>query len=441
MHQVVIIGGGFGGLQAATALRRTAVQVTLVDRRNYHLFQPLLYQIATGALSPANIAAPLRGLLRRQANARVLLGEVVDFDLAGRRVVLCDGELKYDTLIVAAGATHSYFGHPEWEPLAPGLKTIEDATSIRRKILLAFETAERLGDPDLIHRHEDLSPWLTFVIVGAGPTGVEMAGAIAELAHETLRNEFRAIDPTQARILLIEAGDRVLPPFAQKLSASARSGLERLKVDVRLSTLVVGIEPGAVLLKQGDQTERIQTHTVLWSAGVQASPLAKLLSEKTGAQLDRGGRIVILPDLTVPGHPEVIVIGDMAHCPAADGKPLPGLAPVAMQQGRYAARLIEARLAVSATSPREVPAFRYRDRGTMATIGTMKAVCDIFGWRYSGILAWLTWLFVHLMQIVQFENRLLVLIQWAGHYITRNRAARLITGHEEPSTDSADLPR
>ena len=431
MHQVVIIGGGFGGLCAVRALRRSAVQVTLVDRRNYHLFQPLLYQIATGALSPANIAAPLRSLLRRQANAQVLLGEVVDFDLPGRRVVLRDGELKYDTLIVAAGATHSYFGHPEWEPLAPGLKTIEDATSIRRRILRAFESAERLSAPELNHPREDITACLTFVIVGGGPTGVEMAGAISELAHDTLRKEFRAIDPTTARILLVEAGERVLPPFAQDLSTSARTALEQLKVEVRSGTLVVGIEPGAVLLKRGDQTERIATHTVIWSAGVAASPLAKLLAEKTGAELDRGGRVSVLPDLTVPGHPEVIVIGDMAHCPGADGKPLPGLAPVAMQQGDYAARLIGARLALSNSTGGQLPAFRYRDRGTMATIGTMKAVCDIFGWRYSGILAWLTWLFVHLMQIVQFENRLLVLIQWAGHYITRNRSARLITGNDE----------
>jgi NADH dehydrogenase len=407
-------------------LRRSAVQVTLIDRRNYHLFQPLLYQIATGALSPANIAAPLRALLRRQANARVLLGEVVDFDLAGRRVVLGDSELKYDELIVAAGATHSYFGHSEWEPFAPGLKTIEDATSIRGKILKAFETAERLSDPELMHPPTDVAAYLTFVIVGAGPTGVEMAGAIAELAHETLRKEFRAIDPTRSRILLVEAGRRVLPPFDQRLSASARSALERFKVDVRCGTLVVGIEQGAVVLKHGEQIERIPTHTVVWSAGVQASPLAKLLASQSGAELDRGGRVMVLPDLTIRGHPEVIVIGDMAHCPGADGKPLPGLAPVAMQQGRYAARLIDARLAVRAW-----PAFRYRDRGTMATIGTMQAVCDIFGWRYSGFFAWLTWLFVHLMQIVQFENRLLVLIQWAGHYITRNRSARLITGNED----------
>jgi NADH dehydrogenase len=423
VHRVVIIGGGFGGLDAARSLRRSPVRVTLVDRRNHHLFQPLLYQVATGGLSPANIAAPLRAVLRRQANVQVLMGEVIDIDLARRRVILRDDELLYDSLIVAAGATHSYFGHPEWEPLAPSLKTIEDATAIRRKILRAFETAERLGEAD------GIGPWLTFVIVGGGPTGVEMAGSVAELAHQTLRHEFRTIDPVRSRILLVEAADRVLPPFAPDLSAKARTALEDLRVEVRTGTLVTGIEPGAVTLTQGDRTERIETHTILWSAGVQASPLAKLLADKSGAELDRGGRIHVQPDLTLAGHPDVFVIGDMAHCPGADGKPLPGLAPVAMQQGQYAARLIDARLASRAT-----PVFRYHDRGTMATIGSMKAVCDIFGWRYSGPLAWLTWLFVHLMQLVQFESRLLVLIQWAWHYLTRNRSARLITGADEVET-------
>lgn len=417
MHHVIIIGGGFGGLSAARALRKAAVRVTLVDRRNHHLFQPLLYQVATGALSPANIAAPLRALLRRQTNTQVFLGDVVDLDVANRRVILRDGELTYNTLIVAAGATHSYFGHPEWESLAPGLETIEDATSIRRKILQAFESAERLSDPEEIKRR------MTFVIVGAGPTGVEMAGAVAELAHETLRHDFRAIDPTQARIVLVEAADRVLPPFSPDLSAKARAALERLRVDVRLGTLVTKIEPSSVLLKCGEHLERLPTHTILWSAGVQASPLAKLLAEKTGAKLDRGGRILIEPDLTLAGHPEVFVIGDMAQCLDSGGKALPGLAPVAMQEGHYAAEAIAARIA-----GRVLPAFAYRDLGTMATIGRMKAVCDIFGWRYAGPVAWLTWLFVHLMMLVQFENRLLVLMQWAWHYVTRNRSARLITG-------------
>lgn len=429
MHQVVIIGGGFGGLYAARSLRRTAVQVTLVDRRNHHLFQPLLYQVATGALSPANIAAPLRALLRRQANAMVLLGDVIDIDVSGHRVLLRDGELPYDTLIVAAGATHSYFGHPEWEPFAPGLKTIDDATSIRRKILLAFETAERERDPETIAR------WLTFVIVGAGPTGVEMAGAVAELARETLRRDFRAIDPTRARIILVEAADRILPPFAPVLSAKARTGLEQMRVEVRTGMLVTAIAPDAVVLKAGDQIERIETHTILWSAGVQASPLAKILAEKTGTELDRGGRIRVGPDLTLAGHPEIFVIGDMAHFPDPTGKPLPGVAPVAMQEGHYAAKLIAARL-----TGRALPAFAYRDFGTMAMIGRMKAVCDIFGWRYAGPLAWFTWLFVHLMQIVQFENRVLVILQWAGHYITRNRSARLITGNDEEIRDPRISP-
>jgi len=423
----VIIGGGFGGLYAARSLRKSAVHVTLVDRRNYHLFQPLLYQIATGALSPANIATPLRALLRRQANVQVLMGEVVDVDPAARRVKLRDGELAYDSLIVAAGATHSYFGHPEWEALAPALKTIEDATSIRRKILLAFEMAERL------HESAETSEWLTFVIVGAGPTGVELAGAVAELAHETLRHDFRTIDPTRARILLIEAADRVLPPFDPQLSAKALAALEKMRVEVRTGTMVTGIETGAVILKRGDQIERVPTRAVLWSAGVQASPLATLLAQKTGAALDRGGRIHVAPDLTIAGHPEVFVIGDMAYCPDPAGKPLPGLAPVAMQQGRYAARMIDARLACKTS-----PAFRYRDFGTMATIGRMKAVCDLFGWRYAGALAWFTWLFVHLMQLVQFENRLLVLVQWAGHYITRNRSARLITGDLQQSSKPSE---
>jgi NADH dehydrogenase len=417
LHQVVIIGGGFGGLSAARSLRKSAVKVTLVDRRNHHLFQPLLYQVATGGLSPANIAVPLRGLLRRQSNAQVLLGEVIEIDVAGRRVVLRDETIAYDTLIVAAGATHSYFGHSEWEALAPGLKTIDDATAIRRKILLAFETAERLRDPAEIAR------WLTFVIVGAGPTGLEMSGAIAELAHETLRKEFRSIDPTHSRIVLVEAADRVIPPFAPDLSAKARTALEKLRVEVRTGTQVIAIKPGIVTLKCGEQTEEFATHTILWSAGVQASPLAGILARHTGAGLDRGGRIHIQPDLTLAGHPELFVIGDMAHCPDANGKPLPGLAPVAMQQGHYAARLIDARLA-----GKSLPAFRYHDKGTMATIGSMKAVCDIFGWHYAGPLAWFTWLFVHLMLLVQFENRLLVLLQWGWHYVTRNRSARLITG-------------
>lgn len=418
-HRVVIVGGGFGGLRAALSFGRAPAQVTLVDRRNYHLFQPLLYQVATGALSPANIAAPLRSLVSRRAHVQVLLGEACNFDLAGRRVMLRDAELSYDSLIVAAGATHSYFGHPEWEPLAPSLKTIEDATAIRGRILRAFETAERVAATD----PAQTVSWLTFVIVGAGATGLEMAGAVAELARETLRGEFREIDTTSARIVLVEGADRVIPPFAPALSAKAREALERLRVEVRTQTQVVAIDSEGATLKHADTTEKIAARTILWSAGVAASPLAKLLAEASGAQLDRGGRVAVGPDLALPGHPEVFVIGDMARCEGADGKPLPGLAPVAIQQGQYAARLIVARL-----QQKSLPAFQYKDYGTMATIGRMKAVVDLRGWRFSGVLAWLLWLFIHLMQIVQFQNRLLVLVQWAWHYTTRNRAARLITG-------------
>ncbi|MBS0265490.1 MAG: NAD(P)/FAD-dependent oxidoreductase, partial [Planctomycetes bacterium] len=400
--RVVIIGGGFGGLRAALALRKADVQVTLIDRRNYHLFQPLLYQVATGGLSPANIAAPLRSLVKDQANVRVLLGEVIELDVDGRLVVLRDSEkVPYDQLIVAAGATHSYFGHPEWERLAPGIKSIEDATAIRARILSAFESAERARSP------AEASRWLTFVVVGAGPTGVELAGALAELAHETLCREFRAIDPSQARVLLVEAGDRVLASFSQELSIKALAALRRKSVEVRLRTKVTEIQPSAVTLHADGRVEQVEAETILWSAGVQASPLARILAEATGSQLDHSGRIQVLPDLSLPGHSEIVVIGDMAHCPGETGQPLPGLAPVAMQQGDYVAARIGARLA------RETwPAFRYRDQGIMATVGRMQAVCDIFGWKFAGPLAWCTWLLVHLMQIVQFENRLLVLVQW-----------------------------
>jgi NADH dehydrogenase len=346
--------------------------------------------------------------------------------------LLSDGELPYDTLIVAAGATHSYFGHPEWEPLAPGLKSIEDATAIRGRVLRAFETAERLQATD----HEQIAPWLTFVIVGAGPTGLEMAGALAELAYETLKHDFRSIDPAKARIVLVDAADRVIPPFAPELSAKARAALERLKVEVRTGTQVVGIEPDAVILKSGDRIERVAARTIVWSAGVQASPLARRLAQAAGSELDRGGRVHVWPDLTLPGHPELFVIGDMAHCLDEQGKPLPGLAPVAMQQGSYAARLIAARL-----KGQTLPPFRYRDRGTMATIGVMQAVVDLRGWRFAGAFAWVVWLFVHLMQLVEFQNRVLVLIQWAWHYVTRNRAARLITGDDETTVETQSPSR
>lgn len=420
-HRVVIVGGGFGGLYAAISLRRAAVDVTLIDRRNFHLFQPLLYQVATGGLSPANIAAPLRAALRRQKNARVLLAEVTGFDLANRQVILRDGLVPYDSLIVATGARHHYFGHPEWEKDAPGLKTIEDATEIRRRVLLAFEMAERSPDPEQRRR------LLTFVVVGAGPTGVELAGAVGELARHTLRNNFRTIDPSTAQILLIEGMDRVLTSYPPKLSAKAEKALNRLGVVVCKGTQVIDVHPEQVTVRCGDRTEVIPTHTILWGAGVDASPLAKKLAEATGAGLDRAGRVLIQPDMTLPGHPEVFAIGDMANYSHQTGKPLPGVAQVAMQQAKYAANLIVGRMNGKLPVP-----FVYKDLGSMATIGRAAAVADL-GWlQFSGYLAWLAWLFVHLLYIITYENRLMVMFQWAVNYFTWGKSARLITGAPHP---------
>lgn len=416
-HQVVIIGGGFGGLYTAKSLKRAPVQVTLLDRRNFHLFQPLLYQVATGALSPANIAAPLRAVLKGQRNIEVLLAEAVDVDVAHRQVVLSDGLVDYDTLIVATGARHHYFGNAQWEADAPGLKTIEDATEIRRRILLAFEAAERERDAQ---RRQAL---LTFIIVGAGPTGVELAGAIAELAHHALRGNFHHSNPAESRILLLEGTDRVLPSYPPQLSAKAAKALAGLGVTVRTSTVVTDVQSEAVTVRSGESSARIPAHTVLWAAGVEASSLGGVLAKATGAALDRAGRLIVQPDLTLLGHPEILVIGDLAHFSHQTGTPLPGVAPVAMQQGRYVADLIQRRL-----RGESLPPFHYKDRGSMATIGRAAAVVDL-GWlRFSGFFAWLTWLFVHLMYIVQFGNRVLVFMQWAGNYVSRNRSARLITG-------------
>lgn len=417
-HRVVIIGGGFGGLHAAQALKRERAQVTLIDRRNFHLFQPLLYQVAIGGLSPANIAAPLRGLLKNARNTRVLLAEAREIDVRNRRVILHNDTLDYDTLIVAAGARHHYFGHPEWEKWAPGLKTIEDATEIRRRVLMAFETAECEPDP------KRRAALLTFVIVGAGPTGVELAGAVAELARHTLRGNFRVIDPAKATILLVEGTDRVLPPYPPDLSAKAARALERLGVVLRTGTTVTEIQPEHVLLKQGDATTQIPSHTVLWAAGVDASPLGRMLAQATGAPLDRAGRIQVAADCSLPGHPEIFVIGDMANYRGSDGRPLPGVAPVAMQQGDFVARVLGCRL-----RGEEPPAaFHYRDYGSMATIGRNAAVADFGKIRFNGYLAWLAWLFIHVLKLIEFENRILVMTQWAWNYFTRNRSARLITG-------------
>jgi NADH:ubiquinone reductase (H+-translocating) len=420
---VVIIGGGFGGLYAARMLKGAPVQVTLIDRRNFHLFQPLLYQVATGWLSPADIASPLRAVLKRQRNVQVLLAEATDIDVANRRVILADGEVSYDTLIVATGARYNYFGHPQWETLAPGLKTIEDATEIRRRILFAFEAAERESDPERVRS------WLTFVIVGGGPTGVELAGTLGELAKDTLRNDFRHVNPAESCILLVEGADRILPPYPPELSAEAAAALTRLGVTVRTGATVTDVQADAVTLRSKEQNEQIATHTVIWAAGVQASPLGRLLGTATGAEIDRAGRVVVAPDLSVPGHPDIFVIGDLASCRNQQGQPLPGVAPVAMQQGEYVAKLIQQRL--RGQTP---PSFQYHDRGNMAIVGRAEAVADIKGWRFSGFLAWLAWLFIHLINLVEFENRLLVLIQWAWNYFSRNRSARLITG--EPLSQS-----
>jgi NADH dehydrogenase len=430
-HRVVIVGGGFGGLYAAKGLARAPVEVTLVDRRNFHLFQPLLYQVATGALSPANIASPLRGVLRRQRNARVLLGEVADFDLANREVVLADGaRVGYDSLIVAAGSKHHYFGHPEWECFAPGLKTIEDATTMRRKVLTAFERAERATSEEV--RRE----WLTFVVVGGGPTGVELAGAVAEMAHHTLRGNFRSIDPASARIILVEGLDRILTTYPPKLSAKAVRQLEQLGVTVWTGAIVTGVWADRVTVKKDGKVEEVATHTVLWGAGVQASPLGAALARATGAQADRMGRVVVQPDCSLPGQPNVFVVGDLANYPHQTAQPLPGVAQVAIQQGRFVAKLIDRR--VRGDSP-PLP-FHYKDLGMMATIGRNRAVADL-GWlKLSGRLAWQAWLFIHLLYLIAFENRVLVLFQWAWNYVTRNRSARLITGVPEDEPEQACPP-
>ena len=431
-HRVVIIGGGFGGLKAAVKLRRPSVEVTLIDKRNFHLFQPLLYQVATGQLSPANIAAPLRSVLRRRRNCRVWLGEVVEIDVANRAVRLRDGaEAPYDTLVVAAGSRHSYFGRNEWEALAPGLKTIEDATEMRHRVLDAFERAERTIDPS------ERNALLTFVIVGAGPTGVELAGALSEVAWHTLKHDFRSINPSEAQILLVEAGPKPLEIYPEPLIEAAQRDLARLHVTLRTNTRVTQIEPEWVTLDAGGTIEQVHAHTVLWAAGVQASPLGKQLAAATSLVTDRAGRVPVQPDLTIAGHPEIIVIGDLANCAGENGKPLPGLAPVAMQQGEYAARLIDNRLEGHQTAP-----FRYRDWGSMAVIGRGSAIGLLRRWQVKGSIAWLTWLFIHLMSIMQFQNRVLVLIQWGSSYLFRSRSARLITGESsrEPNPPTGGTP-
>jgi NADH dehydrogenase len=441
--RVVIVGAGFGGLNAAQALAKAPVQITVIDRANYHTFQPLLYQVATAGLSPGEIAAPIRSILRSDKNVQVLMAEVTGFDLARRIVKTSEADIPYDYLIVAAGAGHSYFGHDDWEPYAPGLKTIEDALEIRRRVLLAFELAERQASTG------ETAAQLNFVVVGGGPTGVELAGTLAEICRHALTHEFRSIDPARTHILLLEGGPRVLPAYAEDLSRSAQEQLNRLGVEVRTSTIVTQIEPGAVYTGN----TRLPATVILWAAGVAASPLGKSL----GAPIDRAGRVLVEPDLSLPGHPQVFVIGDLAALKDEHGKMLPGVAPVAIQQGRFVAKLIRQELesnnkavappfsrpsreepALSERSEpkggdfdsrsRPRPAFHYWDKGSLATIGRAAAVAEFGRIHISGFIAWLSWLFVHILFLIGFRNRLLVFIQWAWSYVTYERGARLITG-------------
>jgi NADH:ubiquinone reductase (H+-translocating) len=428
-HRVIILGGGFGGLSAAQKLKRAPVDVILIDRRNFHLFQPLMYQVATGSLSPGEIAAPLRGVLSRQKNTQVLLGEVSDIDPAAKKVILLDGaSFEYDSLIVATGSQTSYYGNDAWREWAPSLKSVEEATAIRHKILYAFERAERAVS------REDSRAWLTFVIVGAGATGMELAGALAEIANETLKNDFRHINPQEARIILMEGGPRVLTAFPEDLSAKAEKAVTKLGVDVMKGVMVTNIDGQGVSFRRGEVTERLAAHTVLWAGGVVTTAFGRKLAERTKAETDRGGRIKVNGDLTIAGYPDIFIVGDLAHAVDKEGKPLPGVAQVAIQGGAFAANTIRARIA-----GKKVPAvFHYFDKGDMAVIGRAAAVANIFGLHLSGLLAWLTWLFIHLIYIVEFQSRVMVFIQWGFEYLTFSRGARLITG--TAATDSIKQP-
>jgi NADH dehydrogenase len=430
---VVVVGGGFGGIEAVKRLARAPVDVTLVDRRNFHLFQPLTYQVATGVLSPAEVAFSLWALFQRAKNVRVMLAEVTGFDLNAREVRLDSAAgarppetLRYDSLIVAGGSTYSYFGHDEWSGIAPEVKSLESALDTRSRLLKAFEKAEFKPDPEARRAQ------LTFVVVGAGPTGVEMAGQIGEMARDTLRRGFRAIDPRQARIVLVESGDRVLSTFPPSLSAKAERALAELGVTTMLRSTVVGVDPGGVTLQRGDNSEYLPASTVIWAAGVRASSLAGELARAAGAEQDRAGRVTVESDLTLQGHPEVIALGDMVRVRGADGEAhqLPGVAPVAIQQGRYAGRLVANRACGRRTAP-----FHYRDKGNLATIGRARAVADLNFVRVNGSLAWFLWLGVHIWYLIGFQNRLFVLLRWGFSFITRGRGAQLITGAQAHPND------
>jgi NADH dehydrogenase len=417
--KVVIVGGGFGGLSAAQQLNSDLVDVTLIDRRNYHLFQPLLYQVATGSLSEGEIASPLRSVLSRQKNTRVWLGTVVDVDTDSKRLVLADGtNIPYDSLIVAAGSQTSYFGHNEWQEWAPGMKSIEEATTIRHKILYAFEVAERLSDP------EQRRAWLTFVMVGAGPTGVELSGAIAEIARQTLKNDFRSINPGEAQVILLDGAPRVLMSFPEDLAEKASRSLAKLGVQVRCGAMVKHVDEEGLTIEVDKRTDSIAAKTVVWAGGITASPLGKILASHTKAETDRGGKVKVKPDLTIPNYPDIYVIGDLASAVDREGKPLPGLAQVAMQGGTYAAKSILRKV----KGQSELPPFHYFDKGSLAVIGRASAVADVFGAHLSGFIAWLVWAFIHLMYLVNFQSRVLVFIQWAVQNLTFSRGTRLITG-------------
>lgn len=430
-HRVLILGGGFGGLNAAQKLRSAPVDVRLLDRRNFHLFQPLLYQVATGSLSPGEISAPLRSVLSRQANTQVLLGEAVDINPDTKCVALLDGAiLPYDSLIVATGSKTSYYGHDSWRQWAPSLKTVEEATAIRHKILFAFEWAERAAS------EEEARRWLTFVIIGAGATGLELAGALAEIANETLKNEFRRINPKDARIILMEGGNRVLPPYPPDLSAKAEKLVTRLGVEVMKGVMATDVDSEGVTYKRGEVSEKLPARTVIWAGGVAVTAFGKTLAGRTKAETDRSGRIKVKTDLTVPNYPDIFIVGDLASALDEHGKPLPGVAQVAMQGGTYAAKAIVQRL----KGKKGLPPFRYFNKGEMAVIGRAAAVANIFGLHISGLPAWLIWLFVHVMYIVEFQNRVLVFIQWGFEYLTFSRGARLITGVPDPDASPGSAP-